>query len=159
LRDFEIYDEESEIICKATTSWLLYNYRKRKILNFMDFWPDFEAEDKRAVDYDFPKLPLPEKIDTKKTMKVRLHDLDINQHVNHRINIEWIIEGIPQKILKKHELGKLEISYKNQAFYEEEVVVETEILKSRQNEPIKAIHQITKGKKKELISKAITYWK
>jgi len=159
LREFEVYNSRNNLICNATTSWLLFNYKKRQIVNFKDFWPDFKAEGKRAFDYDFPKLPLPEKIDIKKTMRVRLHDLDINQHVNHRVNIEWIIEGIPPKILKKYELEKLEISYKDQAFYEEEVMVETEISKKQENEQIKAIHQITKGKKEKLVSKAVTYWR
>ncbi len=159
LREFEIYDGKNNLICKATTSWLLFNYRKRQIVDFKDYWPDFKAEERRAIDYDFPKLPLPEKIDNRKVMKVRLHDLDINQHVNHRVNIEWIIDSIPQKILKKYELEKLEISYKEQAFYEEEVFVETEILKQQENEQMKAIHQITKGRKEKLVSKAITYWR
>lgn len=159
LREFEIYDSQSNLFCKATTSWLLFNYRKRQIVDFKNFWPDFKAEEKRAINYDFPKLPLPEKIDNRKLMKVRLHDLDINQHVNHRVNIEWIIDSMPQKIQKKYELSKLEISYKDQAFYEEEVVVGTEILKNQENKQIKAIHQITKGKKEKLVSKAITYWR
>lgn len=159
LREFEVYNNQSNLICKATTSWLLFNYRKRQIVDFKDFWPDFNAQEKRAIDYDFPKLPLPEKIDNRKIMKVRLHDLDINQHVNHRVNIEWIIDSIPQKILSKYELNKLEISYKDQAFYEEEVVVETEIFKNRKNEQIKANHKITKRKNEKLVSKAISHWR
>ncbi|MHA1552647.1 MAG: acyl-[acyl-carrier-protein] thioesterase [Candidatus Heimdallarchaeaceae archaeon] len=159
LRDFEIYDERDNIICKATTSWLLYNYRKRQIVNFVDYWSNYDAREKRALDYDFPKLGLPEKASTKRTIKVRLHDLDINRHVNHRMYIEWIIEGIPQKIFKKYELEKLEISFKDQALYEDEVLVETETEKMQNTGQIKAIHQITKGKKKSLVSKAVTYWK
>ncbi len=159
LRDFEIYDEKENIICRATTSWLLYNYRKRKIVNFVDYWSNYDAKEKRALEYDFPKLGLPEKTSTKKIMKVRLHDLDINRHVNHRMYIEWIIDGVSQKIFNKYELEKLEISFKDQALYEDEVLVETEIEKIQGKRQIKAIHQITKGKKKDLISKAVTYWK
>ena len=158
IRDFEIYDEKDNIICKATTSWLLYNYRKRKIVNFVDFWSNYDAREKRALDYDFPKLELPKKPSTRKTIKVRLHDLDINQHVNHRMYIEWILEGMPQKVSKKHVLEKLEISFKDQSFYEEELVVETETEKIPDTGMVKGVHQITKGKKKLLVSKAITYW-
>jgi medium-chain acyl-[acyl-carrier-protein] hydrolase len=128
-------------------------------VNFVDYWSNYDAREKRALDYDFPKLGLPEKASTKRTIKVRLHDLDINRHVNHRMYIEWIIEGIPQKIFKKYELEKLEISFKDQALYEDEVLVETETEKMQNTGQIKAIHQITKGKKKSLVSKAVTYWK
>ncbi len=158
LREFELSDGENKVICKATTSWLLFNFRKRQPVNFKEFWPDFEVETKRAIEDDFPGLPLPQKVDTKKIMRVRMHDLDINQHVNHRTNIEWIIEGMPEKTLKQYELSKLEISYKEQAFFEEEVTIETEIVKKQEKGQLEAIHQIVKGKKRKLVSKAITYW-
>ncbi|MHA2254524.1 MAG: acyl-[acyl-carrier-protein] thioesterase [Candidatus Heimdallarchaeaceae archaeon] len=157
VRDFEVLDKNNNIICKATTSWLLFNYRKRKPVNYIDYWPDFKAEEKRALDYNFPGLQLPENIDTRKSFKVRMQDLDINQHVNHIAHVHWILEGMPGKTLEKYELYKLEISYKEQAFLDEEVIVESEIVKEKEH--LKAIHHINKAKKKKLISKATTYWR
>jgi medium-chain acyl-[acyl-carrier-protein] hydrolase len=157
LREFELKDSKQNVICKATTSWVLFNFRKRKPVNFKEFWPEFKAENKRAIKDSFQKLSLPAKVNNTKIMKVNLHDLDINQHVNHRVNIEWIIEGMPEKVLKKYELAKLEISYKEQAFLDEEIITETEIIKEK--EFVKAIHQINKTKKKKLVSKAVTYWR
>ena len=158
LREFEVFDEQGNIICKATTSWLLFNYRKRKTVEFKDYWPEFTAETRRALEYDFPGIDLPKKIDESTLLKVRKQDLDINQHVNHVAHIHWIIENIPEKIVKKYKFEKLEISYKEQGFHEDDILIETEIQKEKNN-TIKAIHQITKGKKKKLISKAITHWK
>ena len=158
VRDFEIKDDEDNVICKATTSWLLYNYRKRQTVNYRDYWSDFVAAEKRALDYNFPNLPLPQKISSTKQLKVRLQDLDINQHVNHVAHIYWIIEGIPEKIRKKYILDSIEISYKEQAFHEESIVVETEI-NEESKEVVKAIHKIMKGKKRQLVSKAVTSWK
>ena len=158
VRDFEVEDENNNIICSATTSWLLFNYRKRQPVNYMDYWPDFKAEKKRALKYDFPGLQLPENIDTKKSFKVRLQDLDINQHVNHIAHVHWIMEGMPDKIVKKFELERLEISYKEQGFYEDDIIVETEILKEKDTDTVKAFHKIVKNKKK-LVSKAISHWR
>ncbi|NPD87179.1 MAG: hypothetical protein HGN29_00555 [Asgard group archaeon] len=158
LREFELYDEENKVLCKATTSWLLFNFRKRKSVDFKEYWPEFKAENKRAVEDAFPKLRLPQKADIKKIMNVRMHDLDINQHLNHRVNIEWLIEGMPEKILKDYELTKLEISYKEQAFFEEEIIVETEIVKKQEKDQLEAVHRLIKGKKEKLVSKAITHW-
>ncbi len=158
LRDFEIKDKENQIVCQATTSWLLYNYRKRQAVNYKDYWADFVAEERRALDYSFPNLPLPEKISSTKQLKARLQDLDINQHANHVAHIYWILESMPEKIRKKYYLESLEISYKEQAFYEEEMIVETEIQELNRNE-IKALHQIIKGKKRKLVSKSVTVWK
>jgi len=159
IRDFEVFDENNRIICKATTSWLLFNYRKRQPVEYIDFWSNYSVEEKRALDYDFPGLQVPKNIDTSHALRVRKQDLDINQHVNHVAHIYWIIEGIPKKLLKKYVLDKIEISYKEQAFHEEDVVVETEIIEEKKNGIIKAAHQILKGKKRKLVSKAVTYWK
>ena len=159
VRDFEVVDENNNTICKATTSWLLFNYRKRKPVNYMDYLPDFKAEEKRALDYNFPGLQLPENIDTRKSFKVRMQDLDINQHVNHIAHVHWIMEGMPEKVVKKFELERLEISYKEQGFHEDDIMVETEILKEKDTDTIKAFHKIVKNKKKKLVSKAITHWR
>lgn len=158
LREFEVFDEKNEIICHATTSWLLFDYRKRKPVDFKDYWPNFSAETRRALNYDFPGIELPEKIDAKTELKVRKQDLDINQHVNHVAHIHWIMENLPAKVVEKYKFEKLEISYKEQGFHGDDILVETELQKSKDN-TIKAIHLITKGKKKKTISKAITHWK
>ena len=89
---------------------------------------------------------------------MRLQDLDIQQHVNHISHIHWIMEGMPEKIVDKYELNKLEISYKEQGFYQDDIKVETEIMRES-DDSIKAIHQIIKGKKEKLVSKAVTSWK
>ena len=157
IRDFEVKDKENNIICQATTSWLLYNYRKRQSLNFKDYWQNFKAEKKRSLDYSFPNLPLPGNISSRKKLKVRLQDLDINQHVNHVAHIYWIIESMPSKIRHKYKIEQIEISYKEQAFHEDEVIIESEIIEDKTNKTLKAIHQITKNKNK-LISKAQTFW-
>lgn len=159
VRDFEIVDENSIIICKATTSWLLFNYRKRQPVNYIDYWSNYSVEEKRALNYDFPGIKLPKKINKKKSLKVRMQDLDINQHVNHIAHVHWIIEGMPERITKKYKLDRLEISYKEQGFHEDDITVESDIQKVEDNKTIKAFHQIIKGKKEKLVSKAITYWK
>jgi len=61
--------------------------------------------------------------------------------------------GITSKNIQKNELKKLEISFKNQALHEDEVLVETETENIQNTGQIKAIHQITKGKKKILFPK------
>ncbi len=159
VRDFEIVDEKNNIVCKATTSWLLFNYRKRQPVDYIDYWSNYSVEEKRALNYGFPGLQLPKKIDTRQSLRVRKQDLDINQHVNHIAHIHWIIEGMPEKTVKRYELEKLEISYKEQVFHEDNITVESEIQKEKDNETITAFHQLIKGKKEKLVSKAITHWK
>ena len=44
-------------------------------------------------------------------------------------------------------------------FHEDDITVESEIQKEKDNETIKAFHQLIKGKKEKLVSKAITLWR
>ncbi|MCF2144342.1 MAG: hypothetical protein K9W42_11635 [Candidatus Heimdallarchaeota archaeon] len=160
LRDFEIINESGKILCSATTSWVLYNYVKRKPVNYLEYVSDRPILDKRAVSYDFPKLPLPEKTDASATLTVRRSDLDLNNHVNNAVYVEWLLESVPAKILKKYVINKLEISFKGQAFHQDSVLVETELQKASKTEgSLVTLSKITKIKNNELLTKARLYWK
>jgi len=160
LRDYEILNESGKVLCSATTSWLLYNFIRRKPVNYLDHIEDRPIHDRRSVDYDFPKLPLPEKVDATAELIVRRADLDLNRHVNNRVYLEWAIESMPKKYLEKYNVSKLEISFKGQAFHKDKVLVETEIKKADNKEDdFVSLSRISKIKKDELLTKAKIHWK
>ena len=160
LRDYEILNESGKVICSATTSWLLYNFIKRRPVNYLDHLDDRPIHDRRSVSYDFPTLPLPEKIDATAKLTVRRADLDLNRHVNNRVYLEWAIESMPKKFIDKYNISKLEISFKGQAFHKDQVLVETEIQNAdKKDDGIIALSKISKIKKDELLTKAKIHWK
>lgn len=160
LRDFQILDQSGKIICSATTSWLLFHFIKKRPVSYIDHFADRPFRHERSVEYDFPKLGLPEKIDAKAELTVRRSDLDLNRHVNNRVYLEWAIESMPNKYIEKYQINKLEISYKGQAFHKDKVLVETEIKKQTKKEDgIVALSKISKMKKGELLTKVKSYWK
>ena len=160
LRDFEILDDSGEVICSATTSWILYHFIKKRPVSYIDHFSDRPFRYERSVSYDFPKLELPAKIDEKVELTVRRSDLDLNRHVNNRVYLEWALESMPKKYYEKYQINKLEISFKGQAFHKDKVLVETEIKKmSKKEEGIIAISKISKIKKGELLTKVKSYWK
>ncbi|NHK32056.1 MAG: hypothetical protein FK730_11935 [Asgard group archaeon] len=159
LRDFHILDQSGEILCAASTSWLLFNFRKRRQEDHMKYFSDIPVRDERAVNYSFPKLVLPEKVDTKAEIKVRLSDLDLNNHVNNRVYIDWALESMPEKQLKNYQISKIEISFKGQAFHRDNVLVETELKKGNNKEAeIIALSKISNMKSGNLLTKMISYW-
>ncbi|HUT82378.1 MAG TPA: acyl-ACP thioesterase domain-containing protein [Candidatus Bathyarchaeia archaeon] len=159
LRDFQILDQMGKVVCNATTSWILYNFIKRKPVNFMDHFKDIPRKEERAINYNFPNLPLPEKIDSKVELVVRRSDLDLNRHVNNRVYFEWTLETISKKQLEKYKINKIEISYKGQAVHMDTVLVETELNKTaKNNDEIIAISKISKMKSGELLTKVKSYW-
>jgi medium-chain acyl-[acyl-carrier-protein] hydrolase len=160
LRDYEILNESGKVLCKATTSWLLYNFIRRKPVNYLDHIADRPIHNRRSVEYDFPKLPLPDKIDETAELIVRRADLDLNRHVNNRVYLEWAIESMPKKFIEKYNISKLEISFKGQAFHKDHVLVETSIKKADNKiDDFISLSKISKMKKDELLTKAKIHWK
>jgi len=160
LREFEILDKNNEVICSASSSWILYHFIKRKQVDHIKRYSHLPVRDLRAVDYNYPKLSLPEKIDAQVQFTVRLSDLDLNNHVNNRVYVEWAIESMPSKYLKKYKIYKIEISFKGQAFHQNTVTVETEIRKAKEDGiAFIAYHKISEAKKGNLLTKLITYWR
>jgi medium-chain acyl-[acyl-carrier-protein] hydrolase len=158
LRDFQMLTESGEVVCSASTSWLLFNFRKRRIVDHMTFFADKPVREERAVDYNYPKIPLPEKINETAEVQVRRTDLDLNRHVNNRVYLWWILETIPEKQLKNYQINKVEIGFKDQAFYKDRILIESEIKKDKSKDEIMVLTQITNKKSGKLLTKMVTYW-
>ncbi|NHJ49153.1 MAG: hypothetical protein FK733_15300 [Asgard group archaeon] len=159
LREFLILDQSGEIICQASTSWLLFNFRKRKQEDHVKHFSHVPVRDVRAVDYDYPKLELPAKVDSKAEVKVRFSDLDLNNHVNNRVYLEMALESISKKHLEKYQIEKIEISFKGQAFHKDTVLVETEIKENKKEGNFITLSKLSKMKSGELLTKIKTHWK
>lgn len=161
LRDFQILDQTGNVICRATTSWILYNFVRRKPVSYMDHLANsgIPVREERAVEYSFPKLELPEKIDSKVEINVRRSDLDLNKHVNNRVYLEWALETLPKKYYENYRINKLEMSFKGQALYQDKILVESEFKKTKKiKDEFIVLSKISKAKKNELLTKVKSYW-
>ncbi|NHJ38742.1 MAG: hypothetical protein FK731_01825 [Asgard group archaeon] len=158
LREFQILNQSGELLCLATTSWLLFNFRKRQQVDHKKHFSYVPVRDERAIVYNYPKLALPKKVDSKAEFKVRLSDLDLNNHVNNRIYIDWALESMPIKYLKNYQINEIEISFKGQAFHKDNILVETELQKGNKNAELIALTKISNQKSKNLLTKMISYW-
>ena len=106
----------------------------------------------RAIEDSFPKLPQPVKPDIEKHFDVRLHDLDINQHVNNVKYIEWALESIPLNIWNAKMISSLEITFRSETRYGESVTVQTE------NRNDCFIHRIISEKDQRSLALLRTRW-
>ncbi|TFH01927.1 MAG: hypothetical protein E4H13_03535 [Calditrichales bacterium] len=124
IRDFIIFNQESEPLIKASSSWMVLDLKTLRPITLPEEVTQINVPDKpRAIDTDFPKLSLPENAEPVNELGVRLGDLDINRHVNNVTYVEWALESLPISIWKKSELAELEISYRAETKYGERVIV------------------------------------
>lgn len=122
LRDFEMADQDGEIVAAATSSWLLWNVKVKQPARLEENLADRFALDKRAIQDDFLPLPPCSAPDRELSFRVGMQDIDINNHVNHAVYIQWALETVPEDILRAARPTDIEVAYKGEAFYGDEVV-------------------------------------
>ena len=156
LREFEILDQKGERCAIATSSWMLLDFKKKQPVRPQDHLPHFQHRSERIIDDNFDPLPSPEKVDIELPFRVRMSDLDLNQHVNHVSYIEWALETVPAEILKKYQPMELEISFRGEAFYGDRILSRTQIIKH--DSPASFLHQIISEKDGKELTRLKSTW-
>ena len=127
IRDFEIYDENHNIIICATSQWILIDFAKRRPVCLRDNLPDYQVLPERALNLDFCKIEEPEQIDYLQLFEIRYDDIDVNRHVNNAVYPLWAMEAVPHDFRLNHSPVLVEIAFKKEALFGEKVIVKSQI--------------------------------
>ena len=126
-RDYLVYDMDGTLIATASTTWLLMDTTTRKMSRIPDFIGSLEMPDPATC---LPRLPL--KLPKfgepfmQQMFRVGWHELDFNMHLNNLYYLQWILETLPDEQLQEKELDNINILYKLECKWKEEVLAETE---------------------------------
>ena len=128
LRDFEAFDEKERRVALATSSWMMIDFKERRPVRLPEFIADYENHARgRAIDDPFDRLPELQEVHAEKSFQVRLSDLDMNQHVNSTIYLDWALEAVPDEIRKKYRLQAMEANYRAESVYGQRVQSQVQI--------------------------------
>lgn len=127
LRDFEARDGEGRLLLEATSSWLVVTLDSKQPVRMDTVFLDENILDRRAVADDFERLPSPVRADREMSFTVLNRDLDFNRHVNNVVYVHWAIEGMPEDVLRGKRPAEVEIVYKEEALYGDEVVTRVQL--------------------------------
>ncbi len=156
LRDFEIYDTSQKQIAAATSSWMIIELDSRRPVKIENLFPDSLILPARTLEDDFSPLPIVERLDYKTSLKVCFEDLDFNQHVNNVVYSRWALEGLPRENLFLSRVRELEINYRSEAFYGDEI----EVISQRPSGPedfwVQQIFNLSTGKE---LARLRSLWK
>ncbi|XP_024536260.1 palmitoyl-acyl carrier protein thioesterase, chloroplastic [Selaginella moellendorffii] len=120
-RDFMVRDfTTGATVCRATSTWAMMNKSTRRLSKIPD---DVFAEispyflDRHVMEDDACQKIV--KLDdtamyVQKNLVPRLHDMDMNQHVNNVKYIGWVLESVPQALLVAHELMSMTLEYRRE---------------------------------------------
>jgi acyl-ACP thioesterase len=157
LRDFELLDREGNVIAEATTSWIMLNLKNKQPVPLKEFLPVYPVKKGRIIKHEFEPLPDLTQKDREVFFRVQQKDLDLNKHVNNTVYIQWAVESIPPDMLDKYKPVEIEVSYRGEAFYGDEIAAEVQVLQKK--EPQCLLHKIVNKANRTDLTRLRTFWK
>lgn len=125
VRDFELYDMAGGVLGRATTSWAVLNLETRRPVQLFEVLPTYPLNPERALNDAFNALPVFETPEYELRLPVLRGDLDINRHVNNTVYAGWALETIPEEIDAICYLADIEIGFRAEALYGDNIIVST----------------------------------
>lgn len=116
-RDFEIFDDNNELVAIATSKWVLYDINNGSLVKITD---DIKSRyihiDKHVFENKMnEKLREPENSVLAYEYTVQRRDIDTNHHVNNLNYLDFAYEALPDNIFYNNDFKNIEIMYKHQA--------------------------------------------
>lgn len=128
LRWFKIKTENNKEIVNALGAWVIINKTTGSPRHLDDFMTDeMLCEHKADVKEFFYNLKMLERTDHEHSFKIRMHDLDLNRHVNNTTYIAWAVETLPEKLLKHFTIKKINVVFLKESFYPGQIISKTQI--------------------------------
>lgn len=157
LREFEMLGDNNERMAIAASSWMLLDFKKKQPVRPEEHLHQFPHRADFVIPDSFGSIPAIEHVDVELPFRVRMSDLDLNQHVNHVAYIEWAMETVPADILKKYQPIKLEVAFRGEAFYGDQILSRTQILGDDQQPSF--AHQIFNEKGNKELTRLQSRWR
>lgn len=157
LREFHLLDENGELLIRTLSSWVMMNYTSRKPVRLDRFIPKQLMEKRLSVEDDFSRLPALDQYDQELPFRVRMQDIDMNNHVNNSVYIGWAVEAVPEEIHRDMRLSQVEITYLNEISYGH--IINSRVKADSRNDEAIFFHGIFGGHEEIELTRLKTTWK
>ncbi|MBF0302476.1 MAG: hypothetical protein HQK73_05505 [Desulfamplus sp.] len=104
----------------------------------------------------FPDIIKPETIHYQLPFKVRMHDLDLNGHVNNAIFVEWGVETVPERIFSEFSPVTIDVIFNKESLYGDIIISHTEI--REQEGRLFTLHSIIRQQDQAELARLNIYW-
>ena len=157
LRDFEIKDTKGRSMAAAISAWLIIDLQKRRPVRITPFVERLKPiEGSHILDDRLDKLSALSDPAHEKSFAVRHSDLDINQHANNVKFVEWLVEGVPDVVLKAMAPVEFEINFLAEAFHNDQILAACTPQNTGNTE---YLHRLTRQQDGRELARAITKWR
>ncbi|MFA0964151.1 acyl-[acyl-carrier-protein] thioesterase [Roseivirga sp. BDSF3-8] len=123
-RNFIVYDKENKVCATASSAWMIVDLNRKRAALPPDFikaaLPEESDADNKSLYTE--KLSEPQNPQSEAIIHVRRQDIDINDHVNNNIIIQWLYECLDMPGNLKH----LDIMFKAECKFGDKLLSEAE---------------------------------
>jgi medium-chain acyl-[acyl-carrier-protein] hydrolase len=155
LRDFEIIDNAGNVICGATSRWLILDAISHTSLSIKLVHEIFPLANPRKAINPVAYQGIPAGLFVHiRTYIVQYSDIDRHNHVNNTCYLEWIMNSYPASWHREHEVSGFRIDYLNESHIDDEIII-TAVKQQSSEAWIKAV----RSSDSRTIFKALINWK
>lgn len=121
-RDFEIYTKNNELVAQGTSKWVLINLNTLNIeKTSQEILDIYKPSDTHIFEEPISKLKEPANSNFTKSYIITRNDLDINGHANNLSYLKIAINILPEDIYENVDFKDIEIMYKKECKFNDEV--------------------------------------
>lgn len=115
-RDFEVYDENDNLLIIATSKWILIDTKKQGLSKIEEsFYEKYLPENKSVFNIiELPKLKEPQISEETYAYCVKRSDIDVNGHMHNVNYLSLAYEALPENIYGNNQFNNFEILYKKE---------------------------------------------
>lgn len=123
-REFLVQSNDNRILGSCSTSWLALDRKSKKILPIAKLrpWDDVTSSESTGIVPE--KVPAEGVFENVAKFRVRVSDLDINQHVNNTKYAQWILDSVPYDLHKVLLLKSYSVNFLAETHLGDEVRIE-----------------------------------
>jgi medium-chain acyl-[acyl-carrier-protein] hydrolase len=125
VREFQLMDEAGVEILRATSAWALMNMETRRPSRLDPHLPVFTRHPDSLVADDFSPLPQVEKASGQACFRAVAADIDINDHVNNTVYLDWALRAVPAEARGQKPIS-LEVAFLGEARLGDEIICHSE---------------------------------
>ncbi len=124
-RDFRLLDGDGQPIGRATSRWMVVDFRRRRPIRMPDAVRAIRRPERAVLAADtLPRAAPDGPPGLAVDYRVRFADLDINEHVNNVSYVEWVLETVPREVLRGATLAAMTTAFRAECRSEATVTVE-----------------------------------
>ena len=122
IRQFSIVNQNKEQLISALGIWVLVKASNSRPVRLITHLPEALLTPTKICpeliknDHDFNGF------DHESEFKIRVHDLDLNQHVNNTVYTQWAIEAVPAKLLFEFTPADCIVSFLKESFFPDTIL-------------------------------------